>query len=126
MDARRSQVYTGIYEFDEQFKVVRDQMAEDIFALAELLNQFGKRVVFLGDGVPVYRENIKETMKVPYVFAPPHMCRQSAAAVGALGLIYAKRGFTEHARDHKPDYLRMSQAERERLEREKGQQHDRP
>lgn len=64
MDARRSQVYTGIYEFDEQFKVVRDQMAEDIFALAELLNQFGKRVVFLGDGVPVYRENIKETMKV--------------------------------------------------------------
>lgn len=126
MDARRSQVYTGIYEFDEQFKVVRDQMAEDIFALAELLNQFGKRVVFLGDGVPVYRENIKETMKVPYVFAPPHMCRQSAAAVGALGLIYAKRGFTEHARDHKPDYLRMSQAEREKLEREKGQQHDRP
>ena len=83
MDARRSQVYTGIYEFDEQFKVVRDQMAEDIFALAELLNQFGKRVVFLGDGVPVYRENIKETMKVPYIFAPPHMCRQSAAAVGA-------------------------------------------
>ena len=49
MDARRSQVYTGIYEFDEQFKVVRDQMAEDIFALADLLNQFGKRVVFLGD-----------------------------------------------------------------------------
>lgn len=126
MDARRNQVYTGIYEFDEQFQVIKDQTAEDIMDLIGQLNQFGKRIVFLGDAVPVYREKIEDAMKVPYVFAPPHMCRQSAAAVGALGLVYAKQGLTEHARDHRPDYLRMSQAERERLEREKGQKDDRP
>lgn len=126
MDARRNQVYTGIYRFEEKFETVKEQLAEDIAVLAGMLNELGERVVFLGDGVPVYREKIEETVKVPYVFAPPHMCRQSAAAVGALGLVYAKEGKTEHARDHKPDYLRMSQAERERLEREKEQQHDCP
>lgn len=126
MDARRNQVYTGIYRFEEKFETVKEQLAEDITVLAGMLNELGERVVFLGDGVPVYREKIEETVKVPYVFAPPHMCRQSAAAVGALGLVYAKEGKTEHARDHKPDYLRMSQAERERLEREKEQQHDCP
>ena len=64
---------------------------------------------------------------MPYVFAPPHIvCRQSAAAVGALGLVYAKEGKTEHARDHKPDYLRMSQAENTRSRVEKEQQHDCP
>lgn len=126
MDARRSQVYTGIYRFKNEFEVVKEQMAEDISTLIDHLNELGERVVFLGDGVPVYREKIVEGMKAPYDFAPPHMCRQSASAVGALGLVYASEGKTEHARDHKPDYLRMSQAERERLEREKEKHHDCP
>ena len=126
MDARRNQVYTGIYRFKNDFETVKEQMAEDISVVIEMLNDLGERVVFLGDGVPVYRTQIEEKMQVPYVFAPPHMCRQSAAAVGALGLVYAKEGRMENARDHKPDYLRMSQVERERLEREKEQQHDRP
>lgn len=126
MDARRNQVYTGIYRFENEFEVVREQMAEDICNVADLLNSMGERVVFLGDGVPVYKEKIGEIMRVPYLFAPPHVCRQSAAAVGALGLVYAREGKLQNARDHKPDYLRMSQAERERLEREKEKHHDCP
>lgn len=124
MDARRNQVYTGIYRFEDKFEIVKEQMAEDIGKLAELLNTYGKKVVFLGDGVPVYKEKIQDMMKVPFVFAPAHMNRQSAAAVGALGLVYAKEGKLEHARDHQPDYLRMSQAERERMEREKADKND--
>nr|WP_317284060.1 tRNA (adenosine(37)-N6)-threonylcarbamoyltransferase complex dimerization subunit type 1 TsaB [uncultured Sellimonas sp.] len=124
MDARRGQVYTGIYRFEETFETVVPQMAEDITVLAERLNSYGERVVFLGDGVAVYKEKLEEVMKVPYMLAPAHMNRQSAAAVGALGLVYAKEGKLENARDHQPDYLRMSQAERERMEREKAN-HDR-
>lgn len=124
MDARRGQVYTGIYRFEETFETVVPQMAEDITVLAERLNSYGERVVFLGDGVSVYKEKLEEVMKVPYMLAPAHMNRQSAAAVGALGLVYAKEGKLENARDHQPDYLRMSQAERERMEREKAN-HDR-
>ncbi|MFQ7311869.1 MAG: tRNA (adenosine(37)-N6)-threonylcarbamoyltransferase complex dimerization subunit type 1 TsaB [Sellimonas sp.] len=122
MDARRNQVYTGVYRFENSFEIVERQMAEDIVKLAELLNSYGEKVVFLGDGVPVYKEKIRESVTVPFSFAPPHLNRQSAAAVGALGLVYAKEGKLENARDHQPDYLRVSQAERERMEREKGRE----
>ena len=53
MDARRSQVYTGIYCFEEhRLQVVRQQMAVSVDTLADLLNEEGKPVILLGDGVP--------------------------------------------------------------------------
>ena len=123
MDARRNQVYTGIYRFLEEFTVEEPQMAVDVAELAEKLNKKGEKVTFLGDGVPVYQDQLEERLRVPFQFAPAHMNRQRAAAVGALAICYWKEGKTECAADHQPDYLRMSQAERERLEREKKEQH---
>lgn len=131
MDARRSQVYTGIYTFvpkkaDEEteqmeyaFKVLRVQMAVSVEDLIRRLNVYGRRVVFLGDGVPVYKEMLSKGLEVPYFFAPSFMNRQRAAAVGALGIRYYQTGRYETAAEHRPDYLRVSQAERERAEREK-------
>ena len=119
MDARRNQVYTGIYEFgDGKLQILEKQMAVAITEIAEKLNVLGREVIFLGDGVPVYREMLAEVMKVPYSFAPAHVNKQRAAAVAALGLIYYREGKTETAMEHVPDYLRVSQAERERAERE--------
>lgn len=119
MDARRKQVYTGIYHFtDHQLKVVEDQMAVSMETVIEKLNQYGEAVTFLGDGVPVFHELIAEKMTVPYSFAPAHVNKQRAAAVAALGEIYYRQGKTETAMEHVPDYLRVSQAERERAERE--------
>lgn len=119
MDARRKQVYTGIYRFtDHQLKVVEDQMAVPMETVIEKLNQYGEAVTFLGDGVSVFHELIAEKMTVPYSFAPAHINKQRAAAVAALGEIYYRQGKTETAMEHVPDYLRVSQAERERAERE--------
>ena len=119
MDARRKQVYTGIYRFtDHQLKVVEDQMAVPMETVIEKLNQYGETVTFLGDGVPVFHELIAEKMTVPYSFAPAHVNKQRAAAVAALGEIYYRQGKTETAMEHVPDYLRVSQAERARAERE--------
>ncbi|MDD6105483.1 MAG: tRNA (adenosine(37)-N6)-threonylcarbamoyltransferase complex dimerization subunit type 1 TsaB [Ruminococcus sp.] len=119
MDARRKQVYTGIYRFtDHQLKVVEDQMAVPMETVIEKLNQYGEAVTFLGDGVPVFHELIAEKMTVPYSFAPAHVNKQRAAAVAVLGEIYYRQGKTETAMEHVPDYLRVSQAERERAERE--------
>ena len=119
MDARRKQVYTGIYRFtDHQLKVVEDQMAVPMETVIEKLNQYGEAVTFLGDGVPVFHELIAEKMTVAYSFAPAHVNKQRAAAVAALGEIYYRQGKTETAMEHVPDYLRVSQAERERAERE--------
>ena len=62
---------------------------------------------------------IEEKIQVPFSFAPAHVNRQRAAAVAALGLVYFREGRYETAAEHMPDYLRVSQAERERAEREK-------
>ena len=117
MDARRNQVYTGLYRFEDAFEVVEEQMAISVEELIEKLNQYGEKVTFLGDGVPVYGKLLEEGLNVEYCFAPAHINRQSAAAVGTLGIQYLKAGKIETAKEHQPDYLRLSQAERERAEK---------
>ena len=118
MDARRNQVYTGVYEMREgQMVEVMDQCAMDIHDLLKELSQYPVKVHFLGDGVPVYEEIIREEIVNEYSFAPAHMSRQRAAAVAALGALYYHQGRVETAAEHRPVYLRKSQAEREREER---------
>ena len=119
MDARRSQVYTGIYEFQgNTLKVLEDQMAVPVEEVLEKLNQTGREVILAGDGVPVYLELIEKNLKVPYLLAPAHLNRQRAGAVAVLGMQYAKEGKLESAMEHQPDYLRLSQAERERAQKQ--------
>ena len=119
MDARRKQVYTGLYRFtDHKLEIVEDQMAIPMEDMIMKLNTYGQQVTFLGDGVPVFRVLIEEKLKTPYSFAPAHVNKQRAAAVAALGMLYYRDGRTETAMEHVPDYLRVSQAERERAERE--------
>ena len=118
MDARRNQVYTGIYRFEREFEVVMEQAAMEIGELLSRLNACGERVIFLGDGVPVYEDRIREQMVQPFDFAPANDNRQRAASVAALGAVYYTAGKFETAAEHKPDYLRKSQAEREREEKE--------
>jgi tRNA threonylcarbamoyladenosine biosynthesis protein TsaB len=121
MDARRNQVYTGIYEFvceqgKYDMRVIKGQCAVSFDEIAEALNALGRRVIFLGDGVPVFRERMTEVMQVEYSIAPPHRCRQSAAGIAALGSLYYAQGKWESAEVHTPEYLRLSQAERERAQ----------
>lgn len=125
MDARRNQVYTGVYEFvKEQGQLVMQtclkQCALDIGDLLEQLNRMEREVIFLGDGVPVFADRIQEGCTVPYLFAPAQMNRQRAASVAALGKVLYERGDFVTADAHVPVYLRLSQAERERMEQENG------
>ena len=128
MDARRNQVYTGIYEFTQiegkgrvkgealeyQLLDILPQCAVSIDELAFKCNEQNREVIFLGDGVPVFREKLKELLTVPYSFAPAHMNRQRAAAFAMLAFQYMKEGKVVAAKDHAPEYLRLSQAEREK------------
>ncbi len=126
MDARRNQVYTGIYEFvpDQNgrfaydMRVIREQCAVSFDEIAEALNELDRNVIFLGDGVPVFRERMAQIMRVPYTMAPLHRARQSAAAVAALGSLYYAQGKAVSGAEHAPEYLRLSQAERERAAKE--------
>ena len=117
MDARRNQTYTGLYRFNgNEMEIAEPQCAVGIDEIIEKINNIGQPVVFLGDGVAVFESYIRENSKVPFTFAPAHMNKQRAGAVAVLGELYYEQGKTETAAEHKPDYLRLSQAERERLE----------
>lgn len=118
MDARRNQVYTAAYEFipqGEVFKLqtVMPQAPMDIVGLLEQLNKIGREVIFLGDGVPVYLDLIRENAKVSYSLAPASCNRQRAACIAALGAVYFAEGQIVSAGEHKPEYLRKSQAEQD-------------
>ena len=125
MDARRDQVYTGIYEFVRKqgqsagygLSCLLAQSAVSIEEIASKCNELGREIIFLGDGAAVFEMRLSELMKVPYSFAPAHMNRQRAAAFGFLALEYYREGKTVGADEHVPVYLRLSQAEREKRER---------
>ena len=142
MDARRNQVYTGLYEFVDRFgkqpvlpedtkapqtgtdtaengydmRVVEEQCAVAFDEIAQKINRTGRKVVFVGDGIPVFRERMAEVMQVPWLQAPAHRNRQSAACIAALGRVYYAQGRVVNGAQHVPEYLRLSQAERERAE----------
>ena len=119
MDARRNQTYTGLYEFVKkedtyEMQCIKPQCAVDLVEILKAVNELGREVIFLGDGVPVFKDTIKETITVPYSFAPNTCNRQRAAVVGWVGMQLFKEGRYETAISHAPEYLRLSQAERER------------
>lgn len=146
MDARRQQVYTGIYQNiavsntdvaqnaadcgdgamqgNQKVMTLRVHTPQCVVALSEIigkLNALGKElnqgVIFLGDGVPVYKDAIAEQMEVPYMFAPAHLSRQRAASIAVRAAdLFAQYGeeILVSADDFRPEYLRVPQAERER------------
>jgi tRNA threonylcarbamoyladenosine biosynthesis protein TsaB len=123
MDARRNQVYTGIYTFEKSKLIILEkQCAADISEIVDKINnmcsEYNKEAIFLGDGVDVYRNKIEEIIKADYYFAPACANRQRAAAVATLAMQLYQNGIYETAADHAPNYLRLSQAEREKKEKE--------
>ena len=120
MDARRQQTYTGLYDFtDGRMNTILPQCIVMIEEIVDKINELGRRVIFLGDGVDVFRDYINEHVKVDYDFAPAMCNKQRASAVACLGQVLYEQGRAENAADHKPEYLRLSQAERERQEKER-------
>lgn len=123
MDARRGQVYTGLYRFERRdgktnFRVLEPQCAVAVEEIIDRINEMGCPVIYLGDGVPVYTSVLKERTAVDFEFAPANCNRQDAAALAALAAVEFEKGNVVSAAEHRPDYLRLSQAERERLEKE--------
>jgi len=118
MDARREQVYTGLYSFEDGFEVIMEQQPMDVSELVEKINNLGIKVTFTGDGVLAYSKIIEEKINVPFKFAPLHLNRIRAGALATIAMDYAKDGRFETPDQHKPEYLRLSQAEREKQERE--------
>lgn len=120
MDARRNQAYYGIYRVNKTIPTaVTEQAAAPIEEIITKVNQLGEKTIFVGDGVPVFREQLEAQLSVPYEWAADSVRYQKAASTASLGKCYEAMGKSMPAKDFAPIYLRLSQAERERMEREK-------
>lgn len=114
MDALRDNVYTSIYRFENDglFKI-EEHMAVHIDEIIDKLKSYNEKVIFLGDGVPVHEQKLKDELKLNAAFAPLHLNMQRASSVAALALKRLEKGDTDDFLSFAPFYLRKSQAERE-------------
>lgn len=119
MDARRSQVYTAIFLSDgDRITRITEDAAIPISELYELLRVHSdKKIYLVGDGYEVTYKALTQLL-LPNLSNTPELLRaQNAASVGRLA--HKKLDAGEYVTDEElsPIYLRMPQAERERLER---------
>ncbi len=110
MDARRSQVYCGLFRAEGgRPRRVREDRA---LALEELLPELTEPPVLLGDGALLTAAEL-ERRGMPFTLAPENLRVQSAWGVALAAAAAPESAWGEPD----PVYLRLSQAERERLER---------
>ena len=120
MDARRGQVYTAIFRCDgENLTRLCEDMAISIAELGERLREFeGESIYLTGDGYEVAKRNL-DAMGIVTENTPAALRNESAASVARVALRQYKEGKTVTDTQLSPTYLRLPQAERERLERSK-------
>lgn len=122
MDARRSQVYTSLYRWEENELIrLEDHQAILIEELLAKLGEYSGNVIFLGDGVPVFEEIIKERLGTRAIFAPSFIRLQRAGTLADIAVAEYEKGNLVDADLFTPMYLRKSQAERELEERMNGE-----
>lgn len=115
MDARRGQVYNARFDLRSGAPV---RLAEDrAISLDDLLKEVKKSPktqILVGDGAELCYTAFQQA-DVPVRLAPPHLRFQTAWGVARCALELARRGELTTASALRPDYHRLSQAERERL-----------
>ncbi len=115
MNARRAQVYTAIFRADgENIERLSGDEAIAAAELDEKLAEYGEPVYLCGDGISVALEEFKKTEPMP---TPEEMRYQSAYSVAQVALSRYLAGERGDDASLSPTYLRLSQAERERLEK---------
>ena len=115
MDARRNQVYSALYYCGEKLERVSDYMAQDIDEVISQVLEIDENAVFLGDGVPVFMDKLKQYDT--FTLAPVSANMQRSACVGAIALEMTDKAV--ECNKFEIMYLRKSQAERE-LEEKNG------
>ena len=118
MDARRSQVYNALFEVNRgKITRIREDRAISLQDLEEDVKNLEKNIFLVGDGSLLCYNTLVE--RVPSLVLPPeHRMHQRAVGVGLIAARELTAGVPGDAASLTPNYLRLSQAERERMERE--------
>ena len=119
MDARRSQVYNGVFSVQQgKISRVTEDRAISLAELGEELKSLTKPIYLVGDGATLTYKTLGA--EIPDLILPPeHRLHQRATGVALLAEKMAEKGEAGDGNALTPNYLRLSQAERERLEKQK-------
>ena len=119
MDARRSQVYNALFRVE---KGIISRVAEDrAIALADLKEELltlNGPIYLVGDGSTLTYNTLKDSVE-NLILPPEHRMHQRAVGVGLVAAGLAAEGLAPSGGELTPNYLRLSQAEREKLEKQK-------
>lgn len=119
MDARRKQVYNALFEVKDGIVTrLTEDRAISLQELFEDEENMSRPQIVVGDGALLCYNYGKE-LGFPLTLAPANLRFQSAWGVARAAMEQIARGETRSAHQLVPTYLRLSQAERERLEKEK-------
>ena len=119
MDARRNQVYNAIFlAEDGKLERVSEDRAIALSDLQTELEHIDGPIFLVGDGAALTYNTLKDA--VPSLILPPeHRMHQRASGVAIVAAKEIAAGASGDANALTPNYLRLSQAERERLEKSK-------
>lgn len=118
LDARKKEVYAGIYKlapagfkrgFDGNLPVCI--MPDTAIKPDLLLEKIKEPTIFLGDGIKVYGNLIRDMLKDMAVIAPAHLWPVKASNIGLLAWKKFKSGSIDSPENIRLNYLRPSEAE---------------
>ena len=135
IDARRNEVYTALYEEavgqtaysgknvtvtqSGLLRRIGEERALSMEALLEELSGMNREIIFVGDALRVHGDKIKAAGNGKFILAPLSAHDLRAGCVASVGLAMLESGKAVEGSEHIPVYLRLSSAERERLEQGK-------
>ena len=117
MDARRSQVYNALFSVSQgTLERLREDRAIALSDLTEELKALDGPIFLVGDGSTLTYRTLSG--EIPNLVLPPeHRMHQRADGVALLAAQKIAAGEPGDANALTPNYLRLSQAERERMEK---------
>ena len=119
MDARRSQVYNALFYVNQgTIKRHREDRAIALANLQEDLEHLDGPIYLVGDGSTLTYNTLNDSIE-ELILPPEHRMHQRAVGVGLVAARMAAEGLVPSGGELTPNYLRLSQAEREKLEKAK-------
>ena len=119
MDARRSQVYNALFYVNRgEIERYREDRAIALADLKEDLEHLDGPIYLVGDGATLTYNTLKDSVE-ELILPPEHRMHQRAVGVGLVAARMAAEGLAPSGGELTPNYLRLSQAEREKLEKQK-------
>ena len=117
MDARRAQVYNGLFSVKNgEISRISEDRAISIADLSAELQNIQGPIYLVGDGAELVKRTLTD---LPNLILPAeHRRHQRATGVGLAALKQIAAGMDADPNALTPNYLRLSQAERERMERQ--------